>query len=138
MHRPRELDRSINFEIRLSLSLQNLSAYQPIPGENISCAHSIYNLDTLNLNSAFRSQKGFPIWTGIGVQKILNWHLWSTIDQSLLNKHESREGILRYNESYFHYSAYIYEGDIFQLEDKFTLMDLPSHNTFPNKGLLVW
>ena len=64
--------------------------------------------------------------------------LWSTIEQSLLNKHGSREGILRYNESYFHYSGYIYEGDIIQLEDKFTLMNLPSHNTFPNKGLLLW
>ena len=77
MPRPRALDRSINVEIRLSQSLQNRSAYQPIPGEKISCAHSIYNLDTLNLNSAFRSQKGFPIWSGIGVQKILNWHLWT-------------------------------------------------------------
>ena len=32
----------------------------------------------------------------------------------------------------------MYEGYIFQLEEEFTLMDLPTHNTFPTKGLLLW
>ena len=49
-----------------SNDVQKLTAYKPIPGELPRCGLGISNIDIINLNSQFRSQKGFPIWSGIG------------------------------------------------------------------------